>query len=513
MGAETEAICITRNEPGKGVAVPVMVQTNAGAERLFELEGREIEGRDARQLYAKNEYKKTKKLLEKAIETGIGACGPIKSKMKRFSSPTSEVRSVEISYRLVTSPFVQPVTHYTIAVIRDTTVTQVNAEQHKRLVGLLDKQNLVYFRADKDGRNLESSPTESRITGYSSEELQKMNRRKLYSDPADHKGLIDIVDRQGGQLVYTRQRFKRKDGSTCLAEGTIHLLKDSEGRKLGYEGLYEDVTERVKLEGFLDVKDRGTLGEHELYRKLEENADFQLLFMTSLGHQLRSPLAALVQHLLNFKESITDGDRFSKRLGHAIGQTKVCTLLLANLTFMDKLLRDESFRFGRIFLERLAIESKLNFMHLAAEDNIDIHVDSDSISKYLNVWGHNELLRQIFVNLIDNAIKYSVPRSKIIICGREGPSGRYLQVSNRGMAIPSKYRRAIFDRGFRMPTAAALIPDGTGLGLWLVQKILDVHDARISCTKVVEEDQERTAFQVFFPSGPIKKSKSGSKVA
>ena len=514
MEAETEAICITRNEPGKGVAVPIMVQADAGAESLFGLEKGQIEGKDARLFYAKNEYKKTKRLLENAIRARRDFCGPIKSKVKRSSSPTPTIRSVEISYRLVTSPFVQPSTHYTIAVIRDITEAQVKAEQHQRLVGLLDKQGLVYFRADEGGRNLESSPAESRITGYSLDELLKMHRKELYAEPSDRDELIDSVDRRGGQLVYTRQEFRRKNGTIFLAGGTIHLLRDEEGRRIGYEGLYEDVTNRVKLEAFLDVKTEDVLKKHEeLYKKLEENADFQLLFMTSLSHQLRSPLSALAQHLLNFKERIVDADRFSKGLEHAIGQTKVCGLLLANLTYMDKLLRDESFYFDRVPVAKLAIETKLNFRHFAAEKEIVLAVDGDSISEHLDVWGHRELLRQTLVNLVDNAIKYSAPGSRICIRGCQGPNGRYLQVSNRGISIPAKYRKDIFERGFRMPTAMALTPDGSGLGLWLVHKILEAHGASIRCTEVLEEGRERTAFQIFFPSGPIYKSRSWRKVA
>ena len=513
MDAETEAICITRNEPGKGVAVPIMVKADIGAETLFGLSKRQIEGQDARKFYAKNEYKKTQRILEKAIKERKEACGPIRSKVKRFSASEPEIRSVAISYRLVTSPFVQPVTHYTIAVIRDVTDSQIKVEQHQRLIQLLDKQGLVYFRAGKDGRTLESSPAESRITGYSADELKNMHRKELYVEPSDREGLIDTVDRRKGGLVHTRQKFRRKDGTSFLAEGTIHLLNDEGGNGIGHEGLYEDVTDRMRLQSFLDVKTGQVLRGHKLYEKLEENADFQLLFMTSLSHQLRSPLGALAQHLLNFKEGVVDSARFSRRLEHAIGQVKVCGLLLSNLTYMDKLLRGESFDFSVISLAKLAIDTKFNFQHIAAEKKIAIDVDGGSVDRLADVWGYRELLRQVFVNLIDNAIKYSTPRSKVIVRGRQGPGGWYLQVSNRGMAIPVKYRSDIFERGFRMPAAMAVTPDGTGLGLWLVHRILEAHGAEIRCVEVLEDDRERTAFQLFFPPGPIKKSLNTGRLA
>lgn len=500
MEAETEAICITRSEPAKGHSLIRIVRANLGAETLFNLRRDQIIGRDATGLYHSDEYKKIKEALERAAMEGKNVCGPIRTRINRFNTPPDDFRSVEISFRLLASPFVKPDTHYTIAVIRDTTDSQMKADQHKRLMTLLTKKGLAYFRADKNDRTVESSLAELKLTSYSSQELQRMGREQLYLDPRDRHSLLRAADRQDGQLVYTTQLLKRKDGTPFWAEGVIHLLKNADGKSAGYEGLYEDVTERLRLQGFLDADTEKVLKDQELYKKLEENVRFQLLFMTSVSHQLRSPLGALVEQLINIQEGIADSSRFTQRLKYVIGQAKVCALLVANLTYMDKILRGESFEFKRVRLAKLATETKLHFEHLALDKNITIDVDSASLDRNLEVWGHPELLRQVFVNLVDNAIKYSIPGSYIRICGRDNMQGRFLQIVNRGLPIPRQDRDRIFERGFRTQEAEALIPAGTGLGLWLVRKICSAHSADIRCTVILEGGEEHTAFQVFFPS-------------
>jgi PAS domain S-box-containing protein len=508
MDADTEAICITRYEPGEGYATPIMVWADRGTERLFNLQLEQIKGMDARDFYAEGEYQKIREVLDAAIANQQQETERIKTKVRRFNSPGDELRFVDISYRLLTSPFVQPKTHYTLAVIRDITEAQRKSDQHVRLVTLLDKQGLAYFRADKNGLTLESSAAESRLTGYDLKRLKGMPRESLYCDPSDRSKLLKLVHERDGQLVHTTQHLKRIDGTPFFAEGMIHLMKDDD-QPAGYEGLYEDVTDRLRLQGFLDTDSEKPLTKRELYEKLEEANRFQLLFMTSLSHQLRSPLGALLGQLKNFKEGITDAARFSQRLHYAIGQVKVCSLLVANLTYMDKILRREAFDLRPINISKIAIETGLDFKHIAREGKIRIEVDGGSLDRHLpGVKGHPELIRQVFVNLIDNAVKYSVPNSTIRLCGREKPGVKYLEISNRGLRIPRTERKRIFERGVRMQAAEDLIPDGSGLGLWLVKKILDVHGGTILCTEILRGNHECTCFQIDFQT----KSGAGRRV-
>jgi two-component system phosphate regulon sensor histidine kinase PhoR len=111
------------------------------------------------------------------------------------------------------------------------------------------------------------------------------------------------------------------------------------------------------------------------------------------------------------------------------------------------------------------------------------------------------MLRQVVVNLVDNAIKYSVPRSRIRIRAQHWREGRILDISNQGLPVPKDLREKIFDRGFRTNKAKMTIPHGTGLGLWLVRKIVEAHGAQVRCQEITENHQRRTLFRIVFPHG------------
>ena len=285
-----------------------------------------------------------------------------------------------------------------------------------------------------------------------------------------------------------------------MSEAAISLLKNERNEEVGYEGLYEDVSERIKLQGFLDADTERVLAEHDLYVRLFRNQSLNLLFLTSLGHQLRSRLGALVEQLRNFQEGVTEATRFSSRLQYAVGQAKVSALFVANLTHMDMILRGEPFKYRQVNMARLAIETKLDFIHLCERKNLSFTVDDSSIDKYVIAWGHQNLIRQVFINIIDNAIKYSFPETEIIIRGCHDTAGRYLEISNQGLSIEGADRDLIFNRGFRLVEAEALVPAGTGLGLWLVRKILAAHHATVECDTREAKGLKRTVFRIFFPS-------------
>ena len=220
--------------------------------------------------------------------------------------------------------------------------------------------------------------------------------------------------------------------------------------------------------------------------------------MSSLGHQLQTPLGRLVETLRNFETGVVSQKDLVGRLPYVIGQAIVCTRLVRNLSYMDKILRGEPFDRETVSLTRLAIETTIDFSHLLKEKRLDLFVDRDSLDRLRRVQGHREMLRQVVVNLVDNAIKYALPGTAIHIRGREWLDGAAFEITNQGLPIPDDVREKIFERGFRTEKARAVVPHGTGLGLWLVKKIVVAHGASIQCQEVLEAG-ERILFRIMFP--------------
>ncbi len=344
-----------------------------------------------------------------------------------------------------------------------------------------------------------------KLPGTLAKKLDSFSRHRLYADPFERVKLLNKLriqrdDQLKGQVITLR----RKDTSVFKVEVDLRMLRNADCSEEGVEGFYKDVSDRIQLQDFVNADTKRVLAEEELFAKLKQHAEFHMNYTISLGHQLQTPLGSLVENLRNFSEGLNSQAVTNDRLPYVMGQAVVCTRLVRNLSYMDKILRGEPFQTEKISLGKLAIETKLDFRHLLKEKGLDLQIDDASIDRYIQVQGNREMLRQVFVNLVDNAIKYSLPNTVIQIRAHQWPQGSILEVSNQGLPIPEDARERIFERGFRTERAKAAVPHGTGLGLWLVRKILEAHKATIRCQEILEQGQKRLVFRLNFPYRPSK---------
>lgn len=507
LESSSEAVLVScRKVSHVGGAVPRVVIATAGASRVLRRAESDIVGRDARDLYAPGEYgqirAKLRAAISQATEDALGEIDPISS---RIVGGDGTFIPVEISYRVLTNPLVCPHSLYTIAVARDVSESARQREQLNRFFELLAELRIVYFRANAAGVTEDPNPVESEITGYSLEELATLQRDRLYPTSRERTRLLDRARKEGGHLSWVLQRLQKKNDDPLWAEGDLRILKGPDGQETGIEGFYRDVTERIQLQGFVDADTTRALSDEELFQRLRANAQFHLNYEMSLAHQLLTPLTSLVENLRNIEQGVIDGQAVLDRLPYVIGQTLVCMRLVRNLSFMDKILRGEDFRSELVPLFKLAVETKGDFEHLLEERNLRLRIRSDRTLRRFKFWGHREMLRQVFVNLVDNGIKYSRSGTQILFRAREGSEGLTLEICNRGLRVPEHLRNKIFDRGYRSPQAMAVVPHGTGLGLWLVRKILEAHRCSIRCVEIMEGGRRYTAFRIVLPhSRPVR---------
>lgn len=501
LESATEGVIVSRlEESTDGHVISRIIMANPGAQELFGRSGHEIEGLDASEIYLPGEYASIKQELSSMIEAarseGHAEYGPIITKMRRADGTQIPVT---ISYRLLADRLVQPPTFYAIGLARDTSEVEDRADRYQQLLELMSEMKIAYFRADHNGMTLASTSSDNEISGYSPEDLQHTPRTILYDDPADLSRLIRRARENHGHLSRQLVHLRRKDGEHFWGEVDLHILRNSMGQDIGSVGFYRDVTDRIQLQGFVAAETERVLSDAELFKRLEKGVALQLDYLSSLSHQLQTPLGSLIETLRNFESDEISQKRLKESLPYVISQAVVCTRLVRNLSYMDKILRGEPFKKERVPLAKLAIETKLDFRHLLKERNLDLRINDSSIEQLVRVQGHKEMFRQVLVNLIDNAIKYSFPYTDIVIRGRMWPEGNALEISNEGLSLSTKERENIFQRGYRTRGAQAAVPHGTGLGLWLVRKIVEAHGATIRCLEVLEGGKKRILFRILFP--------------
>ena len=121
------------------------------------------------------------------------------------------------------------------------------------------------------------------------------------------------------------------------------------------------------------------------------------------------------------------------------------------------------------------------------EKNLFINLNCNEV--YIN--GNEEMLRQVWINLIDNAIKFADKDSEINITILQEAKFVSVTVSDRGEVIAPEVLGRIFDKFYQGDTSHGV--KGNGLGLAVAAKIVDLHKGSIS---VIRSDEEQTAFEV-----------------
>ena len=376
--SESEAIVVTRQQFIEGASTPIIVQANPGATKLSGRSLKELIGRDASKIYDPDDYQKVK---ERIIQDIQGGRKESKGSMNvKIRTADGRKKSVSLSYRLLTDTLIfaspnQRLPLYVIGIMRDTTVEQLDAQQHERLRDMLDKKGFAYYRANRNGETVET--TESELTGYSITELLKMNRKELYVFPDERLGLIEKARANQGKLTSNVQYLRKKDGTKFYVSCDIRVLYDKSGNEIGTEGIYQDVTDRFRLQRYIDAGTDRVLFDHELLRGLAEAAKNNIDYLATLGHQLQSPLASLAENLIDLNSGDAGIEDVKDDLPYCIEQTHLCTLLVRNLTQMDTVLRGDPLEMKLLDMLDLIEDTVDRFVHTLRLGHLNLELDKN----------------------------------------------------------------------------------------------------------------------------------------
>lgn len=327
-----------------------------------------------------------------------------------------------------------------------------------------------------------------------------MNRAELFFDPVVRAQLLEKARAVDGSIGKQLVKWRHKSGRPIWIE-TDFLIRDDPGGNEVVEGVYRDVTKRIQIGEFLNMDAATALDDAGFQAKLKRDAEAHYEYLSSLGHQLLSPLVALRNNIIGIRASTSvKGDEL-RALERSSRQIGVCIDQVRNLSYMDRVLRGEQFSMSAVDLGDIAIHVKNDFLHLIQDKELSFEIDDLTPQNAHTVRGDPALLRQVLVNLTDNAIKYSLPRTNISLRIERAHDATVLSIGNQGAIIDAETRARLFQRGVRGRQARKSVPHGTGLGLWLVKKILGLHGARIEFNEEPAPGRPRNVFRICFPGG------------
>jgi two-component system phosphate regulon sensor histidine kinase PhoR len=233
---------------------------------------------------------------------------------------------------------------------------------------------------------------------------------------------------------------------------------------------------------------------HRINRPMEE---MHRRFVADVSHELRTPITSIK----GFIETLLDGamknpadtERF---LRIAARQSDRLYAIVEDLLTLSRLEQEKGDI--QVVLEEVPLRQVLqNSIQVceskAGDRNIDVHL---TCGEHIIVRVNAALIEQAFVNLVDNAIKFSPAESTIWVEAREEKKDAVIHVRDEGSGIESKHIPRLFERFYRVDKARSRSLAGTGLGLAIVKHIVVLHRGRIH---VESKPGKGSTFSVYLP--------------
>jgi heavy metal sensor kinase len=262
-----------------------------------------------------------------------------------------------------------------------------------------------------------------------------------------------------------------------------------------------NLNERLPVINEKDELGNLTLVFNSLLARLEASFENQKRFMADASHELRTPLAIVrgESEIALSKDDRSTGE-YKESLAIVHDESKRLTKIVEDLFTIARADAGQ-FRtnFTQVYLDEIAGDAVRSMRVLADRKDIDLTFSSRAEMPFE---GDDALLHRLFLNLIDNAVKYSRRGGSVsVACGF--PNGNYrIEVRDSGPGIPEEDRLRIFDRFYRLDKARSRAEDsstsGAGLGLPIAQWIAEIHVGNI---RVSNSDTGGSIFVAEFPSG------------
>lgn len=236
-------------------------------------------------------------------------------------------------------------------------------------------------------------------------------------------------------------------------------------------GRFDD---RIALRGSDDELDRLATAINSMLDRIAALLDNLRQVSSDVAHDLRTPLTHLRQRLENARVKSTTLDDYSNAVSRAIGDTDE---LLAIFTALLRISQIEAGTRVAAFAV-LSLSDLLNRIYEmyrpVAEDHG--HLLQRDIREAINIHGDAELLTQLFVNLIENALRHTSSGTCIELALQVIDGMAIASVSDNGPGIPSEERDKVLRRFYRV--ASSRTTPGNGLGLALAVAIVNLHQGK-----------------------------------
>jgi PAS domain S-box-containing protein len=352
-----------------------------------------------------------------------------------------------------------------IGTIIDITERNEAAERYR---ATFDNAPLGIMHVDLERRIAHVNPKLCQILGYTPEEMigksVEMLTRPELRGTGRHLTYTEPMLEGKIQSDVTERPYMRKDGSTVWVNRTISLVRDATGAPQYFVRIVEDISERK------DLEHRIALRTEQLEAKNKELESFSY----SVSHDLRSPLRAISGYTRILEEDhAAHLDEEAKHWLNVVrSEAGRMAELIDDLLAFSRLGREN---FKSVTIDMMALAQEVA-VELRAAAGPAARIEMDSLPP---ASGDRAMLRQVWVNLIGNAIKYSAKcdQPRVRIGGEKLQDETVYRIEDNGVGFDMRYYNKLFGVFQRLHSIEEF--SGTGIGLAIVQRIVTRHRGRV----------------------------------
>ena len=235
--------------------------------------------------------------------------------------------------------------------------------------------------------------------------------------------------------------------------------------------------------------------KYYIERFKQQHNEEKIRFFTNTTHDIRTSLTLIKAPMEELANENTMSDTGKYYLSLAIEQARRLSAVVTQLMDFQKIdIRKEQLVLAQVDIVKLIEHRRLMFESFAKKQNVRLQFSSQQESYQTAV--DELMIEKVIDNLISNAIKYSNPDSEILVSVKCEPDKWSMEVKDSGIGISKKAQNQLFREFYRGENAINSKIVGSGIGLLLVKKYVEMHDGTIGC---VSEENVGSTFRMVIP--------------
>jgi heavy metal sensor kinase len=256
----------------------------------------------------------------------------------------------------------------------------------------------------------------------------------------------------------------------------------------------QNLSQRLPVPQTGDEVERLSLALNRMIRRLDEAYQVTSRFSADASHELRTPLTIMRGELESLLHEGNFQEGQEEEIGSILEEAERLTQIVEGLLTISRLDAGES-KMNRdpVDLSSLAESTVEQMAPLGEDKSLTLTCTADA---GIMVEANEVRLKQVLVNLLDNAIKYTPDGGKIKVAVSHDGFSAFLEVSDNGIGISPEALPHVFERFYRSEQPEARRESGTGLGLSMVQAIVESHRGKVT---VESREGSGSIFRVQMP--------------